>query len=120
MIVTHLRRMVVDLIAEELPHAEVLVQLEGQLPHRFVHHADVVDGVQLHHLDYLGEVAGPAQDVVVLEDQDEFMRDFGHYISDIVSETASFTPLLYHNPLLGVILLLEANLEFLVLMVGGF
>lgn len=86
----------------------MLVQLKGQLPDRFVHHADVVDRMGSHGLDDEGEIAGSAEDVIVLEDEDEFLRDFGHDKSDVLGESASFTPLLNDYPLVGVVLLLEA------------
>lgn len=95
----------------------MLVQLKGQFLDRFVHHADVVDRMRLHGLHNRGEIAGSAEDVIVLEDEDEFLRDFSHDISDIVGESASFTPLLNDNPLIGVVFLLQAQFKLLIFLI---
>lgn len=111
MIVADVCWKIVDLLAEIFPKAHMLVELVRELEDRAVHDAYVVDGMRLHGVDDDGEVDGPNDDVVVLEDKNKLMGDLLHDILDVLSETVPFTPLLNNNPVVLLVLLPESLLK---------
>jgi len=68
----------------------------GQLVDRLVHKSDIVDGILLHSLEQCEDVHFSNEDMVVLENQNEGLRVFGHHVSYVLRETVSLSSLLYY------------------------